>query len=122
MVFTLIIAFALAIVAAIFALQNPTMVSANFFGYMVDGSLALFVLIGLAVGFLIGVLVMAPGRIKSGIANSRHRRKIAELETSLGQNKVQPAPVEKKESPAAPKPVTPPAQSPESLEPPQQPS
>lgn len=87
MVFTLIVAFTLAIVAAIFALQNPTLVTANFFGYMVDGSLALFVIIGLGVGFLIGLLVMAPGRIKSGIANSRHRRKIVELEANLEARK-----------------------------------
>lgn len=108
MVFTLIIAFALAIVAAIFALQNPTMVTANFFGYMVDGSLALFVLIGLAVGFLIGVLVMAPGRIKSGIANSRHRRKIVELEANLEARKsaVENMPAKEPAAPA-PKPVTP---------------
>lgn len=108
MVFTLIVAFALAIVAAIFALQNPTLVTANFFGYLVDGSLALFVLIGIGVGFLIGVLVMAPGRIKSSIANSRHRRKIVELEANLEARK---SAVESRQAqePAAPapKPVTP---------------
>jgi uncharacterized membrane protein YciS (DUF1049 family) len=85
MIITLIFAFALAIVAAIFALQNPVMVEANFFGYLVQGSLALFVLIGLGVGLLIGVLVMTPGRIKSSLANNRHRRKIVELESSIQQ-------------------------------------
>lgn len=106
MVFTLIIAFALAIAAAIFALQNPTIVTANFFGYLVEGSLALFVLIGLGVGFLIGVLVMAPGRIKSSIANSRHRRKIAELEANLEARKsaVESRPAQES---AVPKPPTP---------------
>ncbi len=87
MVLTLIIAFALAIVAAIFALQNPVMVVANFFGYKVESSLALFVLIGLGVGLLIGILVMTPGRIKSGLANSRHLRKIADLESAIQQVK-----------------------------------
>ena len=85
MVLTLIFAFALAIVAAVFALQNPVMVVANFFGYKVEGSLALFVLLGLGVGLLIGILVMTPGRIKTGLANSRHRRKIVELESSIAQ-------------------------------------
>lgn len=97
MVITLIIAFVLAIAAAIFALQNPALVTANFFGYTVDGSLALFVIIGLAIGFLIGVLVMTPGRIKSGLANTRHRKKIVELENSLKQqtaNAAAPAPRE----------------------------
>ena len=87
MVLTLIFAFALAFGAAIFALQNPGMVEANIFGYPVQGSLALFVLIGLGIGLLIGILVMTPERIKSSLANSRHRRKIVELESSIQQIK-----------------------------------
>ncbi len=87
MVVTLIFAFLLAIVAAIFALQNPTPVAANFFGVRVDGSLALFVLLGIAFGFLIGVLVMLPGRIKSGLTNLRQRKQIEELKASLEQHK-----------------------------------
>ena len=79
-VVTFIFAFALAFVAAFFALQNPTVVAANFFGYTIEGSLALFVLLGLGVGFLIGVLVMLPGTIKNGIAASRHKKRVAELE------------------------------------------
>ena len=86
-VITFIFAFALAFVAAFFALQNPTVVTANFFGMAVQGSLAIFVLAGLVVGFLIGVLIMLPGRIKSGLANSRHRKKIAELEAGAGSRK-----------------------------------
>ena len=98
MVLTLIFAFALAIMAAIFALQNPLLVEANFFGYLVEGSLALFVLIGLGVGFLIGILVMTPGRIKSSLANSRHRRRITELESNIQQYTPAPytPPVEQK--------------------------
>jgi uncharacterized membrane protein YciS (DUF1049 family) len=111
MVLTLIFAVALSIIAAIFALQNPAMVTANFFGYKVEGSLALFVLIGLGVGLLIGILVMTPGRIKTGLANSRHRRKIVELESNLEQHKAKAAVVEKKEPPA---PVPAPSETPKS--------
>ena len=100
MVITLIFALALAILSAIFALQNPTLITANLFGYKVESSLALFVLIGLGVGLLIGVLVMIPGRIKGSIANSRHRKNIVELESSLEQNKVKAVAEEKKEPPA----------------------
>ena len=81
-VVTFIFAFALAFAAAFFALQNPTIVAANFFGVNFESSLAVFVLLGLGVGFLIGVLVMLPGRIKSGLINSRNRKRIAELESS----------------------------------------
>src|SRR3990172_2255251 len=99
MVLTLIFAVALAIVAAIFALQNPVMVVANFFGYKVEGSLALFVLIGLGLGLLIGILVMTPGRIKTALANSRPRRKIVEREPSIAQYQ---AGAYAKKNPAAP--------------------
>lgn len=87
MIFTLILALAFAIVAVIFALQNPMIVTVSLFGYPVDGSLALFILISVGLGILIGVLVMTPGRIKSGITNARHRKKIGSLEASLEEHK-----------------------------------
>jgi uncharacterized integral membrane protein len=105
MILTLIFAVALSIVATIFAVQNPTPITAHFFGYDLPGSLALFVLIGLGVGLLIGILVMTPGRIKSGLANSRHRKKIVELESNLEQQKSKVAELQ------MPKPVTPPTEN-----------
>jgi uncharacterized integral membrane protein len=109
MVLTLIFAVALSIIATVFALQNPTPITAHFFGYDVPGSLALFVLLGLGVGLLIGILVMTPGRIKSGLANSRHRKKIVELESSIQQYK--PAPHVENEPPA---PISMPDETPKS--------
>jgi uncharacterized membrane protein YciS (DUF1049 family) len=117
MVLTLIFAVALSIVAAIFALQNPALVTANFFGYKVEGSLALFVLIGLGVGLLIGILVMTPGRVKSGLANSRHRRKIVELESNLEAHKSAVESMQKREQPMpvpAPTPAPAPDETPKS--------
>jgi uncharacterized integral membrane protein len=87
MVFSLILALAFAIVAVIFALQNPTMVSVSLFGYPVDGSLALVILVAVGLGILIGVLVMTPGRIKSSLSNARNRKKIGSLEASLDEHK-----------------------------------
>ncbi len=87
MVITLIVAFLLAIMAAVFALQNPALVTANFFGVQVEESLALFVLLGIGLGFLIGVLVMLPGRIKSGLSSMRQRKQIEELKASLEEHK-----------------------------------
>ena len=107
MVLTLIFAFALAIVAAIFALQNPVMVNANIFGDAVQGSLALFVLIGLGIGMLIGILVMTPGRIKSSLANSRHRRKIVELESNIQKIQLPPSPPPVEKRPPTPVPIPP---------------
>jgi uncharacterized membrane protein YciS (DUF1049 family) len=120
MVFTLILALALAIVAVFFALENPTMVSVSFFGFAVDGSLALFILIALGLGVLIGALLMTPGRIKTSLSNARNRKKIGSLEASLDEHKSKLA---EKEKLAVPEVVTPeppePLKPPEPLEPPQ---
>ena len=95
MVFALILALAIAIVAVFFALENTVMVTVSFFGYTVDGSLALFILIALGVGVLIGVLMMTPGRIKSSLSNARNRKKIGSLEASLEEHKTKLAQVER---------------------------
>jgi putative membrane protein len=87
MVFSLILALTIAILAVFFALENTMMVTVSFFGYGVVGSLALFILIAVGVGVLIGVLIMAPGRIKSGLSNARNRKKIGVLEASLDEQR-----------------------------------
>jgi len=104
MIFALILALAIAIMAVVFALQNPTIVTVSLFGYPVEGSLALVILVAVAVGIVIGVLVMAPGRIKSSLSNARNRKKISSLESSLEEQKskltqiVEPSEPEKEET------------------------
>jgi putative membrane protein len=88
MVFTLILALAIAIVAVFFALENTMVVTLSFFGYAVEGSLALFILVAMGVGLLLGVLIMIPGRIKSGLSNARSRKKIGSLEASLEEHRI----------------------------------
>jgi uncharacterized integral membrane protein len=95
MVFTLILALTLAIVAVFFALENATMVTVSFFGYAVEGSLALFILAGVGIGLLLGVVFMTPGRIKSGLSNRRSRKKISSLESNLEEQKFKLAVMEK---------------------------
>lgn len=95
MVFALILALAISIVAVFFALENTMMVTVSFFGNAVDGSLALFILIAVGIGVLIGVLITTPGRIKSSLSNARNRKKIGTLEAKLTET----------EKPAPPKPT-----------------
>ena len=102
MVFALILALAIAIVSVFFALENTMIVTVSFFGYVVDGSLALFILIAMGVGALLGILIMIPGRIKSGLSNARHRKKIGTLETSLEEHKNKLAAMEKLAESASP--------------------
>jgi uncharacterized integral membrane protein len=101
-VFALILALAFAIVAVIFALQNTTVVAVTFFSFAFEGSLALVILVAVALGILIGVLVMAPGNIKNKISSTRSRKKIGSLEASLDEHKSKLAAIEK---PAAPAPT-----------------
>ena len=98
MIFALILALAFAIVAVIFALQNSMMVTVSLFGYPFEGSLALVILVAVAVGIFIGVLVMTPGRIKSSLSNARNRKMIGSLEAKLTET----------DKPASPPPPEPP--------------
>jgi len=102
MVFALILVLAIAIVMIFFALENPTLVTISFFGYAVEGSLALFILAAMVVGVVVGVLLMTPGRIKSGLSNARSRKKIGNLETSLEEQKIKLAAMEKLAESASP--------------------
>lgn len=102
MVFALILALVISIVMIFFALENPVMVSISFFGYAVQGSLALFLLAAMGIGMLIGVLLMTPGRIKSSLSNARNRKKIGTLEASLDEHKTKLAAMEKLAESASP--------------------
>ena len=95
MIFSLILALVIAIVAVFFALENPTMVTISFFGYAVEGSVALFILISMGIGLLLGLLFMLPGRIRSSLSNARNRKKIGSLEASLDEEKIKRTAMEK---------------------------
>src|SRR3990172_1350446 len=88
-IFTLILALAFAILAAVFALENPVIVTMSFFGREVVGSLALFILLAVILGVIIGMMVMVPGTIKHSLELRNHRRRIGDLEKSLGEQKGQ---------------------------------
>lgn len=102
MIFALILALVVVIVMVFFALENPLIVSVSFFGYEVEGSLALFILAGMGIGVLIGALLVLPGRVQSSLSNARHRKKIGTLETSLEEHKTKLAAMEKLAESASP--------------------
>ncbi|MDQ2691937.1 MAG: LapA family protein [Chloroflexota bacterium] len=90
-ILTLILALAFAIVAVIFALQNPTLVTVSFFGSSIEGSLALFILSAVILGVLIGVLVMVPGTVRHSLELRNNRKRIGDLEKSLEAQNIPPA-------------------------------
>lgn len=122
MIFTLIVALILAIVSVAVALQNSRVVPFTFFSLHWNGPFAIFILASLAIGMVIGILVMVPGAIKNAITISRHRKQIDGMQKSMreqGQLVSKPEPVAPSLPPAPPvasSPSTPAASTPEEPE------
>ena len=104
----LIVALVIAILAVIFALQNPMTITIFFMAWKITGSLSLVLLISLAIGVVIGLLVLAPSAVKNSLAASGHLKRISALEKELEQQKNKAAEMQK------PAPQTPPAETPPS--------
>ncbi len=112
----LIFALLIAVVAVIFALQNTITVTISFLAWEVTGSLSLVLLVTLAIGAVIGLLVLAPSTIKNTLAASGHRKRIGSLEKELDEHKARVAELQKPGSmisPSSPiempKPIAPPS-------------
>ena len=82
----LIIALLIAVLAVIFALQNAVTVSIAFLVWKTEGSLALVLLVALAVGALISFLASLPAIIRGAWTTASQKRRIAEIETSLADS------------------------------------
>ncbi len=81
MILSLIVGFLLGVAALLFALQNTSVVALTFLGWQFESSLALLVLIALAVGVLISLLVSIPSAVKDGLrimALKKENRKLAD--------------------------------------------
>ncbi|SHK06413.1 LapA family protein [Rhodothermus profundi] len=75
----LILSLLLAILAVMFALQNPGYVTLRFGPYQTEQSTALVVLVSFALGVLVGILASVPGRLRSA-------REIRQLRKQLSQS------------------------------------
>jgi putative membrane protein len=83
----LVFALVIAVLAVIFALYNPAAVTISFFAWQVTGSLSLVLLITLAIGALIGLLVLAPTLVKGSLQSSGQRKRLAALEQEISDKK-----------------------------------
>ncbi|GAB4116034.1 MAG: hypothetical protein Kow00103_11360 [Candidatus Caldatribacteriota bacterium] len=79
----LIIAIVVAILAVVFALQNAIPITVSFIIWNFKSSLALVLLITLALGILMSLLVSIPSMIKRKRIISNQKKKIQELEKNL---------------------------------------
>lgn len=80
----IIAAIAIAFLAIAFALQNNAIVPINLLIWQYRGSLAVILLSTLAIGVLIGILVLMPTIIKRGWRISRLTRQTSDLEKEVG--------------------------------------
>ncbi|MDK1028771.1 MAG: LapA family protein [Anaerolineae bacterium] len=79
MFFSLVIMVAVAILAVFFSSYNQTLVEIDFFGYVVEGTIGLLIVIALGIGMLVGLIMMLPSVWKRSFAIQRQRKKMEEL-------------------------------------------
>ena len=77
----------IAILAILFAVQNNETTTVSFFIWYFDGSLALLLLIAMAVGALISFLISLPSNIRARWTIRNQRKKMTELEENLTDHK-----------------------------------
>ena len=84
----LVLGLIIAVVAVIFALQNTAAVTVSFFIWQFDQSLALVLLLAVALGVLIVVLTLLPTVIREKWQLSGRRKKIDALGKNLEEARV----------------------------------
>jgi len=91
-----------AAISVIFALQNNVPVTVTFLLWRFDGSLAMVLLIAMALGGLILALVSTPSTLRRQWAISRQRKRIDELEQLCNEHKGRMAELERRTAAAGP--------------------
>jgi len=76
----IVIALLISIGAVVFALQNLAAVTISFFIWSIHGSLALVLLVSIAVGVVISLLASLPGLVRARWAGTSQKKKLAALE------------------------------------------
>jgi len=79
----LIVAIIIAILAVVFALQNTVPITVSFLTWRFESSLALVLLITLALGILMSLLVSVPSVLKKMKIISSQKKKIQKLQIGL---------------------------------------
>lgn len=65
MIFPLILGIILGAVSVIFALQNIMVITVTFFSWQLEGSLALILMLSMAMGMVVSLLIVLPESIKN---------------------------------------------------------
>ncbi len=106
--FTLIVSLVLAVLAVLFALQNPDLMRVNFGPFEVEGSTALVLILTFALGALVGILAMVPSKVKS-------RKQVKTLQRQVTQQREAVPPASQMDAPPLMRPPDPPTAGPDGL-------
>lgn len=79
----LIIALLLSLLVTAFAVQNHALVTLNLLFWQIDGSLAIFLMATLTIGFIIGLLVSTPANIRQRLRILKILKESQSLEKEL---------------------------------------
>ena len=75
-----VVALILALLVTVFAVQNNQPITISFLFWSIEGSLALVLMVTLVLGIVIGVLLMAPGSVRSRLQIGGLQRSVRSLE------------------------------------------
>ena len=80
----LLLAAAIAVLTALFAIQNSTVITVSYLVWRFEASLALVLILTLGIGILIGYLATVPSSWRKSSQLRRTQRRQAELEDRVG--------------------------------------
>jgi len=80
---TLIAALILALVMAVFAVQNSQQALVTFFGWYFDGPLVIILLLTFGTGVIVTFLAMLPGSLRKSNEISKLKSRVAEATSAL---------------------------------------
>ena len=87
LLFLIIAALTIAIIAVVFALQNADIILVTFLIWKLEGSLALILLLTFATGVIVSLLILLPRIIKGSLTVSNQKKKIKEFKIKLEEKK-----------------------------------
>lgn len=85
LLFLIIAALIIAILAVVFALQNADIILVTFLIWKFEGSLALVLLLTFILGFITGLLIILPKLIKRSFMISNQEKKLEESQKKLAE-------------------------------------
>ncbi len=85
MLFSLVLAVVVGILAAYFASNNLTVIEVNLLGYPIHQTTGIFMVLALGLGVLLGILFMLPPLISSNWSLIRHKRRMQDWQDAVGK-------------------------------------